>query len=628
MKLKEFFLNIIFHFFSENSVQKLIASENQNSSLFRIDEKDIPIMRDLKACLNTVTLLEKSYKKWEENYPFWSLRLIQKMEVAGDLLQAYQYYKIYAATSNTLSKHLKHALYYFMTEILPQLPQKLKELKALCTEANFDKAKHIFIEQMLSLEKYQENFDKRKKVPSEQKSASDKEDVISSLDRNMEVWLKKIFKENYAVYFPKEKTVDTESIRYYLEKKEDTETVKNIKQLSNGIVSIKKAFLDLDKYDKTNRYNAFSKAYWLALFIWDLRRIYGFLTKFEYEAIIAENASPLANKIKYYLLQLNDQLERLACIAEKLETDLRLKDKVLLSIVETLILKYQEIIYELNIPIDYIKQKRLYFSARIKTLETALLDISTQIIHLKYFLAYKFSVLKNIPKEIRKDMYDYLEKHEGEICMQRKNLTSYKKYLQNVNAQEENEDTSLEDPTSFLSDLGDALDWLSNVFGLTLHAEWMKTLKTRLAYLESQHRFVEDRLNLYHFIQKNAPFDFLKCKKNEAWNSNTLIIHCLKQHTQLLIKAKESSLLNLQSPMTEEIKTTPTPVVSPRTLHRLKLQTNELNFFYALNKKIETEGLTGFFLPDEKDNLNPKSILLIQEISDVLGHEEIKTMSF
>ncbi|HEX2549296.1 MAG TPA: hypothetical protein VHM20_05665, partial [Gammaproteobacteria bacterium] len=473
------------------------------------------------------------------------------------------------------------------------------------THENLAKVENAFIEQMIEMEKYEENYARKKKLNLKEneidKKAALEDDFVTILVKKSDSVVKKIYPEEY---FSRENKTDNSNtlenfLNYYDINTKDTETIKNIKLLFNGMIGLKKVLNDHEEYQQSG---FFQSVGWMTTFIKDLRRAYNSLFQFDYQAIIAEQSRPFIEEIKRQLKKLNLLLEKLACIADKLENELHLKDGYLLNHVELLLDRYNQITYELRIPIDYIRQKHVYYKARLDAHENDLMEIERQLIKLRHFLIFKNVPLGDIPYDTIVSLKDYIEKYNDDICMNRDRLDIYKDYLTDTLNTKRNLETFI------LSHF----EMAANYLGLTIHNELMQSLRSRMLYLKKQQDFLEKRFADILEYYKQTPYIYFKPhdKADAILPKLKKHIESLTQEKEILSKKSEEELKNNKTSKLEEIK--------PRLANQLQLKTNELCFFQSFIKKYEETNEVNPI--EEKDILPPKSAMMIKEITEIVLH--------
>lgn len=570
---------------------------------YLIVEHDLPVIRDLKACLNMLHAIENAAQKQLCSHGEPIIAFFNKLEMIQDIYDFRQNYKIFSSTNNILTLYISQAKKFIISVVLPELIQKLNKLSQYITHENLEKLENICIEQLIALEKYKENYIRRKQmivkdIESEKKDKKE-DDFVTFLVKKNDGWVKCIYPEDY---FPREIKIESQDsleniLNYYEINTKDSDTIKNLKLLLNGVIGIKKVLNDHEEYQQSG---FFQSVGWMTTFVKDLRRAYNSLFQFDYQAIIAEQSNPFTEGIKNQLKKLNFLLEKLACIADNLESELHLKDGYLLNHVELLVERYNQITYELRIPVDYARQKYVYYLARLESNENNLIVIDEQLAKLREFMHYRPFSLFNIPPEIIENLEEYIETYKDDLCMNHERLETYQKYLENT----------LKAKRGLYTFIVSHFEYAGNYSGLTIHHELMQTLHSRMLYLEKQQKYLEERYDSTVEYYKQNPYMFFKADdKNEVINPKLKahIAHLSKEKDALSQKSEDEQKNNTILKLEE---------FNPRLANKLALKTKELNFFQTLTKNYEeTEKLT---IPEDKVNLPQKSAIILKEMSEVL----------
>ncbi len=613
---------------------------------YHIYDDDLPCVRDLKAFMNILTAIERA----TESYSLYAVSIFKKMELPLDYLDYRRNYKLYMSTSSIVSYYFSIAKEYTYNTIFPYVSQKFQELFELCTNDNLQLAAEFFIEQIIALEQYPEKYEKNKRM--REKGVDDKveqrEGIFTTLVRNNDYYLRKFYKDKYEVHFAVAKKDEKQAQEalwdYYLENSKDSETTRHIKKLANGVVGIKKV---LDDYDAYKRAGTLSGVSWFATFIADLRKAYNYLQEFEYQAIIAEQAKPLADYIKELLKDLNKALEKLAVLMDQYEGEGCLRETILLRYVDMLLKRYDQMTIELKIPIDYSIQRRVYYKSRVKAREQYLQDIRHQIESLTEFVKHKDFALAEIPALVRSDMKKFILKYEDDICMDRTNLVKYKKYL----------DDAAKNSMALGMSLINNIEHVGNYCGLTVHYELMSSFRKRKLYLEKQEVFLAKRLSdLKDYSEKN-PYDYFNVDDIKSMGYLKVISDVLKEHIKQVTAEKDSlmyatvgkepSRCDLESlkvkldvandPQTTDVKTVVIPktidtkLIDPkvtetktkpkeRLLNQIMVKTKEhgvlVTTLEQFEKSKDVSSLLAFLRKEEC--LGMKSLLLLDEIEDII----------
>jgi hypothetical protein len=600
-EVKTFILNLV-HDFIEPSVwdefSASISADGRENYLIR--EDDFPDIRDLKAFLNMLTAIERA----TESYSLIALSVFKRLELPQDIWDFRRNYKIYMSTNSAFSGYLTLAKEFSMATLLPALTLKLNQLCLLCTSANLEKASEFLIEQVINLEQYQQKYLERKRKPNDQDEH--REGFFSTLAKSNDSLLRKVYRDKYDAYFLPDTKENAHG--YYPEKEADDDTLKNIKNLSNGIIGIRTA---LDDYVAYSQAGTLSGVSWLATFVMDLRQAYLYFQAFDYQAIIAEQANPVAELVKIQLTKLYNSFEKLACIADQFEGACCLREGTLLRHVDLLIQRYNQITSELNIPIHYAKQKRTYYQARMQAREQHLLVLESQLSELSKLRRYQDHVISEIPAAILCDMQKYITKYHGEICMNRSHLVQYEKYLADaINPYQ----------PSMIMAVMNQLEHLANRAGFTRHYEMMSVLKKQQMHLQKQKFYLQERLLKAKENFSSNPYDYFKLHEITEDAKKTILAK-LQHHLVELNQEKESLVNQVLPNENVEEKSNPEKVserLSNQMLSKIKehglfslaiTQYEEKNTVAALQVLIETI--------HHETALSPKSKVLLEEIKEI-----------
>lgn len=579
------------------------SSFNTTLKKYTILEYDLPVIRDLKACLNMLQAIESATHKHLSSQNNSLIAFFNKLEMIKDAYHFRQNYKIFSSTNNILTHYIANTKKFFISVVLPELIKKLSQLSQYITHKNLTKLENLCIEQMIALEKYKENYVRKKQVIVKdtelEKKDKKEDDFVTFVVKKNDSLVKSIYPDQF---FPREIKMESENsldniLNYYEINTQDTETIKNIKLLLNGVIGIKKVLNDHEEYQQSG---FFQSVGWMTTFVKDLRRAYNSLFQFDYQAIIAEQSSPFTEEIKNQLKKLNSALEKLACIADNLEGELHLKEGYLLNHVEILIERYNQITYELRIPVDYVRQKFVYHEARLDSNEKNLLIIDEQLAKLREFMIYKPFSLFNIPPEIIENLADYIEEYKNDLCMNQDRLQVYQKYLEET----------LKAKRGLYTFVMSHFEYAGNYWGLTIHHEVMQTLHSRMLYLERQQNYLENRFEDTIEYYNQNPYVYFKSD-----DKKDTVVPKLKKHIDSLSIEKDSLFQKSE----EEVKNNKLLTLeefNPRLANRLNLKTKELGFFQTLIKNYEETAKLDS--ADDKINLPPKSAIILKETHEVL----------
>ncbi len=570
---------------------------------YHIRDDDFPDIRDLKAFLNMLTAIERA----TESYSLMAVSLFKKLELPQDIWEFRRNYKIYMSSSGIFSQYMELAKEFTLVTVFPSISTKLQELYQLCTSENLEKANEFLIEQVINLEQYQEKYREKKRKAVEKIEGGESEDrFIDTLVKKNDVLLQKMYGEKYNTSFVS--TTMEDSKNYYPENVTDDETVKNLKNLANGIIGIKKVFDDFAAFNQAGMLYGVS---WIATFVIDLRQVYSYLQEFDYQAIIAEQTSPIAEKIKTQITKLYDVLEKLSCIADHFECVYALKEGTLLRCVDPIIQRYQLITSELKIVIDYAKLKRTFYPSRMQAREQHLQVVQSQLNELKPFFDYRECTLADIPATMLCAMQAYITKYQGVICMDRCHLAQYEKYLAQAMQKKE---------MSFMIAIMNYVEFIANRAGLTLHAEMMSVFNKQKLYLEKQRLFLERRLQSAKDKFMHQPYDNFKLSEI-AGDPKTIVFDKLKQHL-LVLKQEKTQFFDLIVPESTSAENREKVTFSERLQNKMLSKVREVGIFNSAIIQHESEetaaGLQKLTeIISEETCLSPSSWVLIEEIKEI-----------
>jgi len=600
-----------------------------------IYDHDLPIFRDLKAILNILLTLERM----TESYWFWTAAIFKKLEYPGEIYEIYRNYSIFNSTESSLKPYLNSAKDYTVRVIIPSIYAGMT--KYFIPE-NAEIVADYAIDKTITLEQYRVKYNLSKKVKKPDKKSDSKDDnknkFVNTLIKNYDGLLKTCFKDDYTKYFAKPKKPDDNKSDYiidiYPENDKENDTVKHSKLLGNGMIAINVTMKHYDEYQKvltpesssiySNVKSTAVGASWIPTLVSDVKGAYNYLSTFDYDAIIAEQASPLAEKIKLYIKEFNIQLEKIACILDYYEGEFCLKDKVLLRYVGKILEKYKDVTSELRIPIDYTFQKGIYLKSRTQMRQKIIEQIDQQIKQLSFFLKYKDKTLAEIPNNIIGGIYQFIEKYNNDISMNRDELAKYKLYL--LKAQD--------DKLGWKMVLRNPFEKLGNRLGFTIHSHVMHSFYKMNLYLQKQKKILIERLNR---SLEEKPFESFS-EKNALNIADKTIITTLEDRLVELGKEKEK-LFDLTVPLenkkveptTTLVKTdskidlkpeAKTPInLTERRMNQISFKTIEYSIFSSGIEKYKRDSnlqmlVEGF--KQETENLSPKSYILIDEIRDIL----------
>ncbi len=570
---------------------------------YHIRDDDFPDIRDLKAFLNMLTAIERA----TESYSLIAVSLFKKLELPEDIWEFRRNYKIYMSTSGIFSQHMALAKEFTLVTVFPIVSTKLHELYQLCTSENLEKANEFLIEQVINLEQYQEKYREKKRKAATTIEGKESEDrFVDTLVKKNDVLLRKIYGEKYDTSFVSATKEDLKG--YYPENVTDDETVKNLKNLANGIIGIKKVFDDFAAYNQAGMLYGVSC---ITTFVIDVRQVYRYLQEFDYQAIIAEQTNPTAEKIKTQITRLYDVLEKLSCIADHFECVYALKEGTLLRCVDPIIQRYKLITSELKIVIDYAKLKRIFHSPRMQAREQHLQVIQSQLNELKPFLDYRDCTLADIPAAMLCAMQAYITKYHGVICMDKSHLAQYEKYLAQAMQKKK---------ISFMITIMNYVEFIANRAGLTLHAEMMSVFNKQKLYLEKQRLFLEARLQSAKDKFMQQPYDNFNLSEI-AGDPKKIVFDKLKQHL-LVLNQEKDKFFDLTVHESKSAENEAKFTLSERLQNEMFSKVRELGIFSSAIIQHESEETTTGLQKltetiSQETCLSPSSLILIEEIKEI-----------
>lgn len=618
-ELKQFLINIVKEVIEQSSWDELEASLNPSKpGIYRILEDDLPIIRDLKAFLNMLTAIESMTEKMTTKYALFGAALGNRIMIIDDVFVFNENYKIYRATNSIITHYLSYLKDVSLIVVLPKIVEKMQELQRLCTVENLDKASDFFIEQVITLEQYQDNYLQRKLTENSQEQKDDQgNDFINTIIKKNDQYLRRIYKEKYNAHFVGEVKLDDKNqiIDYYPENKIDTDIIKNLKLLSNGIIGVKKLLDEHDAYKQSGIYG--SGIYYVPSLFSHLRKVYSSLSEFDYQAIIAEKSTPFTDEIKKQLSALNGMLELLACIADQFELELRLKEGTLLKMIDLIINRHNQIMSELRISTNYLKQKHTYYDSRLSSRQVTISEIEGQIQKLRQFMAYKNHALIDIPYVVNNSLQEYIKQYNDDICMDRNHLKKYQKYL--IDA--------VDVKRGFKSFIKSQLEYVANYYGRTLHAELMFSLDNRLQYLMKQRLYMLAKNQQMLEYHASNPYDHVKLTQIVELGHQAVILKLLKNRSTELESEKIELLPKVVMKKNSKSETKDSILTlddidkdrtKPKIYNRIKQRFQELDFFASTIKTFETSKTVPTPETIVKEvGISPKSFTLLHELNEV-----------
>lgn len=619
-ELKQLITHIVKEVIEQSSWNELEASlDRYKSGIYRILEDDLPIIRDLKAFLNMLTAIESMTEKMTTKYALFGAALGNRIMIIDDVFVFNENYKIYRSTNSIITHYLSYLKDLSLVVVLPKIVEKMEELHRLCTVENLDKASDFFIEQVITLEKYQDNYLQKKLTAGLQEPKDEQgNDFITTIIKKNDQYLRSIYKEKYKTYFVGDVPLDetqSQAIDYYPENKIDTDIIKNLKLLSNGIIGVKKLLDEHDAYKQSGIYG--SVIYYAPALIGHLRKVYSSLSEFDYQAIIAEKSTPFTDEIKKQLSALNGMFEVFACIADQFELELRLKEGTLLKMIDLIINRHNQIMSELRIPTDYLKQKHTYYVSRLSVRQVTISEIERQIQKLRQFMAYKNHALIDIPYVVNNDIQEYIKQYNDDICMDRNHLKKYQTYL--VDA--------VDVKRGFKSFIMSQLEYMANYYGRTLHAELMFSLDNRLQYLMKQRLYILAKNQQMLEYHASNPYDHVKLTQIGELGQQAIILKLLKNRSTELENEKKALLpkVVMKKNSNTEIKDSIITLADidkdktkPKIYNRIKQRYQELDFFASAIKTFETNhAIPTPEIIVKEVGISPKSFTLLHELNEV-----------
>lgn len=636
---------------------ELISPNNRGRyGSFIIRGDDLPNIRDLKSALNMLAAIEHA----TQSYDMYTLSVFSTLTLPEDIWDWYKNYAIFNSTDSPATEYCKTLI----KETVFFVKEKLNRLWGLLTLDNLQKSALLFKKGMISLERYEDTYFENKraaaapkkepiKAPEKTDKSEKKEGFFTTLVLKNEAYLRKIYKEDFDKKFfgekkaepsteksekkmdpptaKPEKIADPQTWEYYPEHPKDTLTIKNIKKYSNGIIGIAKMLDNYDIYQKSGyAYGAYVLTTGCG---YDLSNAYSNFRDFDLKAIIAEQGKPMTDYIKAQMNLINGMLEKLACLADKYESEGMLKENVLLDIVGNITDVFNQEAYELRAPLDYKIQKRFFYQARAKERETYLKNIDTQLDELKEILPYQHQYFVDLPQSIVQKMLRFIANNKVDIAMNRQSLAQYEQDLKGL---------ATASPVWFRL-FRDPIEYLNNYFGRTPHSQFMTSIASRQQYLQKHKKLLTERFSRTLNNTEKNPYDFFKVShlkkpdEKQEVSITQAILEALKKHAKETTIEKEALFKNALKTfeLAEKMKTTNEPSTAPAKVdvcldNQLTLITKEegrllqaIDSFESLNKTKDLSKLSDIISSlRETDCLRPKSILLLDEISEILSLEK------
>ncbi|MHB1948027.1 MAG: PIN domain-containing protein [Gammaproteobacteria bacterium] len=575
--LKTFLLTNANDFLEESVWEDFCKSEivDEEGGFFHLFDDDFPGIRDLKVLINMLTVMERATLQ--------SSKIMASLYLLHDGYFFKRNFDVFMSTDSVLTHYLKDIEDYYYISLLPKIINSWNKLKPYLTKENLEKAREKFIEQFIALDRYQKSLHVKDHPESQPEEVEEKphEGLFTLLVKKNREYLKLIYTEDeYKTYFVKPKKVEVttsadlkegdivsdkkevdsesksddkpvassfdETFDAYPEHEKDTNSRKHLKKLLNGVVEIKNVLdvyekykKDIADYDKKTWSLVSLSSYvptkvyattWIPTFFSELNQVYTSFNEFDYQALAAE---PVVEKVKRTLIDLNNEIEKLVCLADELEGQHGLKPGSLLKYVKEFILEqYDQITTELNIPVSRVQQKRLYQKARLQSREKYLKLIEKQIEQLTHFLGYKNVPLFYIKLDDIIALQKWIAKYENDISMNRDHLAKYKEYLSKA----------LHDEFTFRKVIATGFEYLANVSGMTLHSELMNSLSKMRLYLIRQQAMLKTRYEALSVDYRENPYDNFKFADVKTGGDQKHILAALNNHIAKLNRDKKKVL--------------------------------------------------------------------------------------
>lgn len=303
----------------------------------------------------------------------------------------------------------------------------------------------------------------------------------------------------------KSTTIDSKDV---LEKPVDPDTVKQIKKLFNGIIAIQKVLDSHAEYQGASYFTAGMPAIDL---LSNLSHAYTCFKEFNYQEFLAEEANPFAEIVKKALEKMNVRFEKLACIFGQYEAEYGLKrfknivsqtdvkhESTASKYLQYMMDRYNQITGELKIRVDYLVQKRLFQSARLKFNQDFIAKNTIQISQLERFSKYKNFSLASIPRPVLRELHEYIHRYSDDLSMNHEHLERYKRYLKDV---------INEKHQGFASYMSQSVEYLATIIGKTVHYEVMEALRVRRLQLITLQDIFTELVKDQQDDIKNKPYD-------------------------------------------------------------------------------------------------------------------------
>lgn len=564
----------VFSSFIEPSIWKKFTAAIDHDGYYKIFDHDLPFIRDLKATVNMLTAIES----FTESYSLWVVSLVSRNSIK-DIYKFYSNFKVYMSTDSEITKSLRKTLNSAWNNIL-SFSSYLYNMRKHLTSENFEKLGEKFIDGFSYIERFPEEYARKKKRTPEEiakDEANAGEDALTIIIRKSDEYLKKYLPEMYDAFFlaqpdkksgkrPERKLLDyyPDNSELPTEKNPHFETINQAKYFLNFIRAVKHS-LDLTAEYKKTSILGFSMIKWAKNLAEVLLDVKNYLGKIDPEAVFAEQAQPFAKQIRAELQILNKILEKLACTVDRYESE-GLKKGLLTKLVDKIVKRFNQITTDLRIDIDYPHQKRVYYSSRLENRNALVIEIDSQVEKLDEFLQYKNYALTDIPKEIITQLLEFITLFENDISINRDKdtLGKYKEDLQAV--------LKLQFTVGML--ITNPLESLTHKSGLTRHSQVMHALTKMKLSLETLKEIIKEKSNQDAEFEERHPYDFFRLIDLKEQGLTLTILNALKaRQTEIAAEmktleatAEEHALLRHFT----NIITAMTPTKSPSELTTLK----------------------------------------------------------
>jgi hypothetical protein len=708
-EFREFLLDFLSHFVEPEIWNNFLDSFYAGDyNVFTIRDDDIPAIRDLKASLNMLSVIERNSDR-----STWFEHVLKTIDLPVDFVDFLNHYETYRSTDSTVSEYLSVAKIMTFNVALPALKNRLLFIRQMCSMSNVENLNEQFIDKMVVIQHYQQQYLDEVAALKAGKSPKEKDEndegIVTTVAKLNHKGLQLLYRDRFDHHFaPREdakqtaasaaalptvsKTVATnvspptspesaavkqdakkdfdklavvtdpkttvkadlkldstkastelkdkapptaaKPVALYPEHKDDTDTIKHLKKLANGIIAIKKALDDYAAYSKSSGLTA--PIGWLATFVYDLRQAYNFLQTFDYQAIMAEQANPIADFVKKHLQELNLTFQRLACWLDQFEVDNCLKENSLGRLLTDPLRLYNNIIEELEIPIDYTLQNRLFLQAKMAARERYLQQLFDQIAEIASFIGHKNTAMSDIPHDVIRAMQQYIARNEKDFCVNRKYLAKYKKYLADVLTVEKTNRTAF---FNVLESVANSLSMTTNHVFMrpfrTIHSAVMKAFEQRLLGLLAHRDFIFRRVQRIKQQLQDEPFTHFQMSEVKASSHQEFILKKLTEHSAILRAEKDRLfMVTLDSKssvtITGDQKATPKAPPSQRMQNKLIRKAKEVGALdIAMFTYQDTKSYPAFVEAVRKGGTcySKATVMLLEDIFGLEKVPEEKTTS-